>query len=335
MKIKLKIEYFLLLQIYVPLIETTTMNSHLLLRNEVEEMWKQHFHMEKQVADETEFKKNVQALAQKYGADAVAQFKAVKTVKRQIIPYFKKYYRKWYERGYFTLFQLSGFIPSFAFYDDVEDELVALLQLMEEEERQGRLAKAKGPKDLKDLASDTQNVHTGVVVAQTNTMMESVKNITIDAKQKTLSEIEAAWIGMDYVNYDKLPIVLEDMRKWGNTESVCAQSDWAYRKALRSLWARAKGHPDLVQRLWEECLDSVGVCAQGHLTRLANVLVGFVEDAVVPVSKKELFQQAMSALGAQDRNEEDKRMAALALFNEYTIPEEERGAWLEAVFEGV
>jgi hypothetical protein len=153
----------------------------------------------------------------------------------------------------------------------------------------------------------------------------------VKQKQKTLSEIETAWMGQCYVNYTKLTTVLEDMRKWGNTETVCAEGDWAYRKALRGLWTKIQTNPELVQRLWEESLDSLGMCAQGHLSRLANVLVGFEEGVKTPICMKELFQNEISLLAAKEMTNEEKERQAKSLMDTYFIPEEERQVWLDAV----
>jgi hypothetical protein len=73
------------------------------------------------------------------------------------------------------------------------------------------------------------------------------------------------------------------------------------------------------------------MCAQGHLSRLANVLVGFEEGALAPVNPKELFQNEISLLAGKDMPEEVKMKEAIALMDTYTIPEEERQAWLDAL----
>ena len=169
-----------------------------------------------------------------------------------------------------------------------------------------------------------------VVVNQTNTILQSIEKVEV-ARQRTLQEIEALWVSKDYVDHSQVEAVLADMRLWGNKESICAEKDWAYRKALRSLWARVKGNAELERRLWEECLEAVGMCAQGHLSRLANVLVGFSADAEVVVNTKELFQNAVSALARQEMGTEEKQTAAGRLFEEYAIPVGERGAWMEAL----
>jgi hypothetical protein len=107
-----------------------------------------------------------------------------------------------------------------------------------------------------------------------------------------------------------------------------------YKRALDGLWVRINEseHKDaLVQRLWEECLDAVGVCCEGHLSRLANVLVGFDEEAEPEVSVGEILQQKMAAIAGMDVSVEHKVGHAWALFEELGVSAEERTAWVEAL----
>jgi hypothetical protein len=267
-----------------------------------------------------------------YGIDRVGQYKILKEVKKRFVSYVRYYYRRWFVQQRFSSFELVSFLEDFAFFPDVTQELqnfVIYLQKQRDTFEQER--KRLRIRNLGDVAHDGQNVHTKEVVVQTNEKMEILQSIPVKQKQKTLSEIETAWMGQHYVNYTKLTSVLEDMRKWGNTETVCAEGDWAYRKALRGLWTKIQTNPELVQRLWEESLDSLGMCAQGHLSRLANVLVGFEEGVKAPISMKELFQNEISLLAAKEMANEEKERQAKSLMDTYSIPEEERQVWLEAV----
>jgi hypothetical protein len=72
------------------------------------------------------------------------------------------------------------------------------------------------------------------------------------------------------------------------------------------------------------------MCCDGHLSRLCNVLVGFIEDIKTEVPVGELLQQKMSAIAAMDADTDRKRREALTVFEELRIPLAERDAWIEA-----
>ena len=81
-----------------------------------------------------------------------------------------------------------------------------------------------------------------------------------------------------------------------------------------------------MKRLYEECRDALGMCAQGHIARLTNVLVGFDAAFKAPVS----LQDRMADIARQEITEEEKRAAATLVLAEYKVAEPEQAAWLEA-----
>lgn len=179
--------------------------------------------------------------------------------------------------------------------------------------------------ELHALALDSQNVHTGAVNTQTATGLDILLNTPVPESQVTLDELTEAWAGKDM-----LSPVLQDVRKWHRTKTCRDLNDNLYRRALDGLWVRIKDMPELVQRLWEECVESVGMCCDGHLSRLCNVMVGF-DDAFKPVvSVAEVLQQKMAAIAGKDVASHVKVGEAWAVFEELAIPMDQRMAWLEA-----
>jgi hypothetical protein len=92
----------------------------------------------------------------------------------------------------------------------------------------------------------------------------------------------------------------------------------------------AERRSELYRRAWEECHESVGMCCEGHISRLCNVLVGFDEDFQPPVPFGEILQSKMAVIAGMDVSDEEKRKLANAFFDEHKTPQEERTAWLEA-----
>lgn len=181
---------------------------------------------------------------------------------------------------------------------------------------------------LQRLALDAQNVHTKEVTAQTSEAQEYLLKTELPVGQNTPAELESAWSDKS----DKKK-VMRDVKTWYGTNDCVKPKDWLYKRMLDGLWARIKVHKEraeLTQRLWEESFESVGKCCQGHLSRLANVLVGFTEEVKAEVPVGEILQQRIAAIAEKDIGVEFKVCEAWTVFEELKVPMEERDAWIEA-----
>jgi hypothetical protein len=191
------------------------------------------------------------------------------------------------------------------------------------------------PRELQALARDAQNVHTQVVTAQTNAATEKLLSAVVPDDQQTEKSMIRAWLSGVPTGWNKILGTANDVNRWFNTKTCRAPDDMLYRRMLRGLIAMINRTDDeqrteLYKRLWEECHESVGMCCEGHLSRLCNVLVGFDETFQPPVSLGELMQQKMAAISGLDVPEEEKRRQAIQWFDEHAVPEPERVAWLDA-----
>jgi hypothetical protein len=178
---------------------------------------------------------------------------------------------------------------------------------------------------LAQIAQDAQNIHTIVINTQTNALLETLRAVPVPKDQNTMRELMCAW------NLQDSP-VLHDIRTWANKSYVVKEGDFLYRNTLRSVWANIQTFPleqrlELTKRLWEECTESVGMCAQGHISRLVNVFVGF-DEAFRP---KPTFQETMASLSKQTIPDEDKIRQANVHMDERHMATEEREAWLDAL----
>jgi len=201
---------------------------------------------------------------------------------------------------------------------------------------------AKG--GLQRFVEDAQNVHTAPVNAQTKAMLDLLFAVPVPVQQLTLMEIRTAWLLLDLGSalvkkadgsyYDSLTeryMVIHDMQEWGKKSMITEPGDFLYRRALKHLWAKIKLAPsdlrdELTKRLYEECMDSKYMCAQGHIARLTNVLVGFDAAFKQPVS----LGDRMADISRMDITEEEKRMAGILVLQEFAVPLAEQGAWLDA-----
>ena len=190
--------------------------------------------------------------------------------------------------------------------------------------------------ELARLAADNQNVHTRPVTEQTNKATEKLLAVKVPETQQTEKKLAIIWLGGLDVAHNKYLRVATDINKWFNTKDCRAPNDNLYRKMLRGLVALIGSEKDeerrveLYRRCWEECYEAVGMCCEGHISRLCNVMVGFDESFEPPVPFGEILQSKMAAIAGMDIPEEEKRKQATAFFDEHGIPQEERVAWLEA-----
>lgn len=192
---------------------------------------------------------------------------------------------------------------------------------------------------LAGFAHDRQNVHTAAankLVANANKELEKA-----DAIDGSLSQIKKRFTERGFGTPELRKSVHKDMKRWYSDPQVMAAigqmeaNDFGYKRLLDKVWGliqKSKHKDDLEQRLWEEAVDSLGMCTQGHMTRLANVLQGFEESAEAPtveIPKGERLQMAMAQIAELPIGE--REAAARRVFAELEVAEGEQGAWMEAL----
>jgi len=191
------------------------------------------------------------------------------------------------------------------------------------------------------LAHDEQNVHTQEVSGQTNGAIQRLLDIQIDPAQRSRATLFRAWNLLPGPTREQKIRVATDVDRHFQLMHCRTQPpqppDMLYRKMVRGLVAYITQVQDpevqtnLWQRMYEECRESLDMCIDGHISRLANVLVGFDENFKSPVSQGELVQNRIAAISAMSVNPEEKARLATAFFEEIALPSDQRTAWLEAL----
>lgn len=192
---------------------------------------------------------------------------------------------------------------------------------------------------LQALARDTQNVHTREVSEQTNGATEKLldfyENNCKTKKFRAPDWFAAKWLPERYGSWNIVANVVDDMQRWYATKTCRTNNDYLYKKCLDALYTMIKQVKDdetrkeLYKRAFEECSEAVGMCCEGHISRLCNIMVGFDEDFKPPVPIGELLQNAISKIAQSDST--DKIAEATKVFNELNVPEPQRIVWLEAL----
>ena len=195
------------------------------------------------------------------------------------------------------------------------------------------------------LARDTQNVHTAQVAKQTNGNLEILLEATPTTPGDTLSTLTRWWMFRPKPAFADYWRVMQDVHHWYHARTCKKTNDQLYKRALEGLVEKILLATDdgtkesdelfaeLVKRLWEECEEAVGMCCEGHLARLANVLVGFDEAFKPPVPVGEILQQKMADIAQMKLSPKLKLQKAIAVMDELAIPIADRAPWLEAMEE--
>lgn len=194
-------------------------------------------------------------------------------------------------------------------------------------------------RNLRNIAADRQNVHTTAVSEQTNALHKKVLEKGGDNNKRTNGPkiMIAHWLIAGYLPLQYLSELAADIHRFYSVESIRTPSDWLYRRLLNAVSVviqnaeNAETKKELSKRMFQECFESIGMCTEGHLTRLCNVFVGFDDEFAPPVPIGELIQQRMVAIVNSEGSTESKLDQARLAFEELAVPVEDRTAWLEAI----
>ena len=194
---------------------------------------------------------------------------------------------------------------------------------------------------LHALARDRQNVHTQEVTEQTNKATELLLGLHRKyCGTKTFRSVDwaaAKWLPESYGSWERVAPVVNDMKNWYEAVTCRTHNDRLYKKMLDGLYQHLKRVEDkdtqkeLYKRLFEECLESVGMCCEGHLSRLCNVLVGFEEAFEPPVPVGDILQIEIAKISRMETTLEEKITDAKKVFDHLKIGEDARAVWLDAL----
>lgn len=191
--------------------------------------------------------------------------------------------------------------------------------------------------DLARIAADNQNVHTRIVSQQTNRGLEKLLAAGVGRSAIRGPEwIGARWLVKCYGRWEDVSRTIADMKHWYNLRMCRTQDDRLYQRALDGLYWMIRDIDDeeirneLYKRVFEECVESVGLCCDGHISRLCNVLVGFDEAFTSQFTFGESVQNRMATIYGMEIDTPEKIRLAIEFFNDYGVAETERVSWLEA-----
>ena len=184
--------------------------------------------------------------------------------------------------------------------------------------------------ELAQLAADRQNVHTSVVVEKVKRTVETVLKIPVPPEYQTETLKTSGEIILE--------CGLTKESAWQMMAKYCADDDiydmgrGIYGRVLNSVWQYIKASPhkdDLKNILAVELKDNIGMCAQGNLSRLCNILSGYLEGVDAEAkSKNEIIGERFSAL-VNIIDQQQRIQAGLHILEELEVPIEEHAQWIE------
>jgi hypothetical protein len=199
-----------------------------------------------------------------------------------------------------------------------------------QQERLDRRLRDIEERPLANFANDRQNVHTTSAVTQTLKIVNEILKIPVPEEykwnmrtvSKTMSEIisecnlspASAW---------------QMVAKYCSDETIYDLVPGVYGKVLDSVWQYIKSSPDkedLKKILTSEMRDNIGMCAQGNLSRLTNILAGYVDCIVVEESIADKLGRMLPPL--MEIEDIPRRLDhAARIFKEVGLPNDQWEAW--------
>ena len=136
--------------------------------------------------------------------------------------------------------------------------------------------------ELGKFSADLQNVHTTAAVNNTNTILDKILKIEVPADYKWNMETVSKTPG-EVISECRLSIRAANtmMSKYTSSANVYNLGSGAYGRVLDCVWQyvrNSKDKTDLCAIFKVELEDNIGMCEQGNLSRLANVLSGYLDD---------------------------------------------------------
>ena len=187
--------------------------------------------------------------------------------------------------------------------------------------------------DLRAFAADAQSVHRSSVQNTTQHIIQQLMNRIISADQETVFEINVDFNNPEIIRWRNEAYKFTTMNMFTDEYFSLEAFSVKYGDVVDRVWAFIRGHAERVEltvRLAQEISEGVGMCANGKMARLVNVLQGY-DETLETEPPREAFQSAIAALMNSPLAERETR--ARELFSEYRIPAEEHDVWLEPLLD--
>ena len=196
---------------------------------------------------------------------------------------------------------------------------------------QNRVVAARG---LAAFAGDPQNVHTVSAVEQTKKIVQLVLQIPVpeDYRWHAVNASKTPFeIGLECGISQKA--AWQMMSQYAQAISIYDIEPGIYGKVLDCVWQYTKTSPDkadLCKIIRQELQDNIGMCAQGNLSRLCNILAGYLDGVAPPESIADKLGRLLPPL-ADIADPYERFNRAVMILKENNVARNQWGSWLDAL----
>jgi len=191
-------------------------------------------------------------------------------------------------------------------------------------------------RQLAQFAYDSQNVHTSEAVRQTKDIVARVREIPVPEDYRWNTLIVSKTIGEIITDCRLTDHAAAQMfNQYVSTTAVYDIEEGIYGKVLDSVWQYVKASSDkedLCKILKNEMQDNVGMCAQGNLSRICNILAGYIDGIGSQESLSERLGRLLPSLMEIEDIAERIRQACVIL-SENKVPYTEWNTWMDPILE--
>jgi hypothetical protein len=189
-------------------------------------------------------------------------------------------------------------------------------------------------RELAEFAADRQNIHTIQSVVMTKAVVERVLKIAVPEEYRWNMRTVSKTAGEIIAECKLTPHEMVEMiNRYVRDDDVYEMGKGIYGKVLDGVWQYIRNSADkadLCRILKQELKDNIGMCAQGNLTRLCNVLSGYMDGIGPQESASERLGRELPKL-MELENVPERMAKAKALLREVALPETEWAAWLDVM----
>lgn len=190
--------------------------------------------------------------------------------------------------------------------------------------------------NLAAFAKDNQNVHTTTIVKKTKDIVDKILKIKVPEEYRWNMKYCSKTPGEIIVDCKLTPKAAWQMQaKYSQDEDIYEMGKGIYGKVLDGVWQfvkTSKDKADIISALRQELEDSIGMCAQGNLSRICNILAGFMEGIGSQESLAEILGRELPLL----MNIDDVRVRmkeAINLLSMNGVPKQEWLVWIDPLFD--
>lgn len=189
--------------------------------------------------------------------------------------------------------------------------------------------------ELAKFARDNQNVHTTRIVDMTKHVISTILNMDRPDgfKNKNPSKSIFAHIIMTCPFTERA--VLQFSQKYWQREDIYNMGTGIYNRVVDAVWyyITQSSHKDDLAKIFADEIDSsVGMCAQGNLSRLCNVLSGYLDGVGDMRSTAEILGDEFAAISRED-NVHHRIALAIGVLTRNNIPKQEWITWIHPIAE--